>query len=144
MGIEYLKGDATVPLGTGVKIIVHICNDMGYWGKGFVLELSKKWKAPELDYRSRSPCLGDISLINVDRQIYICNMIAQRGIRGKVLVNYDMLRKCLEKVYQYATQMKASIHMPRIGCGLGGGDWNIVQQIISEELKGLDVFVYDL
>lgn len=144
MGIHYLKGDATLPIGTGNKIIVHICNDMGYWGKGFVLEVSKRWKAPEINYRGSNPCLGDINLINVDRQLYVCNMIAQRGIKGKILVNYEMLRKCLASVYKYAVQLKATIHMPRIGCGLGGGDWNIVEQIIIQELKDLEIFVYDL
>ncbi len=41
--INYVKGDATAPIGIGNKIIVHICNDIGRWGKGFVMALSKKW-----------------------------------------------------------------------------------------------------
>lgn len=28
-GIRYTKGDATAPLGGGVKIIAHVCNDLG-------------------------------------------------------------------------------------------------------------------
>lgn len=35
--VQYLKGDATYPQGDGPKIIAHICNDAGGWGKGFVL-----------------------------------------------------------------------------------------------------------
>ena len=42
MEILYIKGDATAPIGSGVKVITHICNDIGGWGKGFVLALSKK------------------------------------------------------------------------------------------------------
>lgn len=38
----YLKGDATCPQAKGVKIICHVCNDIGGWGKGFVLALSKR------------------------------------------------------------------------------------------------------
>ena len=34
--------------------------------------------------------------------------------------------------------------MPRIGCGLGGGKWNVIKTIIKEELMGLNVYVYDL
>jgi hypothetical protein len=36
--------------------------------------------------------------------------------------------------------------MPRIGCGLAGGDWNKIEAIINETLgeKGLDVTVYDI
>lgn len=49
--INYLKGDATNPEISGNKIIAHICNDVGGWGKGFVVAVSKRWKEPELSYR---------------------------------------------------------------------------------------------
>ena len=45
-GIKYLKGDATCPQAKGMKIICHVCNDAGGWGKGFVLALSKRWDEP--------------------------------------------------------------------------------------------------
>jgi len=51
MKIEYVKGDATAPTGDGQKIIVHVCNDLGKWGKGFVLAISRRWKTPEKAYR---------------------------------------------------------------------------------------------
>ena len=35
--IHYIKGDATQPQAKGNKVIAHICNDLGGWGKGFVL-----------------------------------------------------------------------------------------------------------
>lgn len=43
-------------------------------------------------------------------------------------------------------EQKASIHMPRIGCGLAGGKWEVIEQIIKEELidKEIAVTVYDL
>jgi O-acetyl-ADP-ribose deacetylase (regulator of RNase III) len=34
--ITYLVGDATALETPGLKIIVHVCNDIGAWGKGFV------------------------------------------------------------------------------------------------------------
>jgi hypothetical protein len=36
--------------------------------------------------------------------------------------------------------------MPRIGCGLSGGDWEIVEPIIFRTLctAGVPTFVYDL
>ncbi len=49
--IVFLKGDATSPNMEGIKIIAHICNDIGGWGKGFVLALSKRWQQPEKEYR---------------------------------------------------------------------------------------------
>ena len=40
--IIYLKGDATSPQVSGYKIIVHICNNRGSWGAGFVMAISEK------------------------------------------------------------------------------------------------------
>ena len=40
-----------------------------------------------------------------------------------------------------------SIHMPRIGCGLAGGDWKTIENIIQRtfvDIANVDVYVYDL
>ena len=97
--ITYLKGDATAPITEGNKIIVHICNDIGGWGKGFVLAISKKWKAPEKSYRDwyknrveNDFSLGNIQVIKVTEGIFIGNMIAQQGLKFKnniVPIRYD-------------------------------------------------------
>ena len=40
--------------------------------------------------------------------------------------------------------LKASVHMPRIGCALAGGRWSIMEPIITKALAGQEVFVYDI
>ena len=50
--ITFVRGDATTPSGKGPKIIAHVCNDIGGWGKGFVLALSRRWPEPERAYRA--------------------------------------------------------------------------------------------
>ncbi len=39
----------------------------------------------------------------------------------------------------------ASVHMPRIGCGLAGGKWSRVEPLVTERLAKRDiaVTVYD-
>ena len=49
--IKYLVGDATKPQIAGNKIIAHICNDIGAWGRGFVLAVSKLSPVPEHRFR---------------------------------------------------------------------------------------------
>lgn len=49
--IHYLVGDATAPSSQNNKIICHICNDIGAWGRGFVMALSRRWPQPEAAYR---------------------------------------------------------------------------------------------
>lgn len=155
MEILYIKGDATAPIGSGVKVITHICNDIGGWGKGFVLALSKKWKMPEEGYRQwyksqEEFTLGAVQFVNVENELYVANMIGQHGIykdcKGLPPIRYDAVRQCLKEVALFTIAHKASVHMPRIGCGLAGGKWELMEQIIKEELitKEIAVTVYDL
>jgi hypothetical protein len=50
-GIDYVTGDATRPAGDEPRIIAHVCNDIGGWGAGFVLAVTKRWREPEVAYR---------------------------------------------------------------------------------------------
>lgn len=152
MTINYIKGDATAPIGNGVKVIVHICNDMGKWGKGFVLAVSKRWPKAEKEYRvaftrTPKPALGEIQIVEVDTDIYVANMIGQHGIAksatGDPPIRYPAVHKGLEQVATFAQQRGASVHMPRIGCGLAGGSWDKIEPIIEESLRGVAVTVYD-
>lgn len=151
--IQYVVGDATNPSGAGNKIIAHICNDVGGWGKGFVLAISKKWKEPEQSYRQWYHSkdnfgLGKIKIVPVTQDIAVANMVAQKGIRtgSKVPpIRYEALEECLERLATEAKERDASIHMPRIGCGLAGGKWDIIEPLIEKTLvqQGVSVTVYD-
>lgn len=155
MLIKYVKGDATTPREIGNKVITHVCNDIGGWGKGFVMALSARWKEPELAYRQwfRSKAnfnLGEVQLVAVTPDTWVANMLGQRDVKkgkdGKPPVRYEAIKLALEKVASFAKENQASIHMPRIGCGLAGGSWEIMEKIIEESLTkhGLAVTVYDL
>jgi len=152
--IQDLKGDATNPQVEGNKIIVHICNDIGGWGKGFVMAVSKKWKKPESEYRKwfqrgENFDLGEIQMVQVEDDIWVCNMIGQyktiSNSKGIPPIRYEAVESCLEKVSIEALKINASIHMPRIGCGLAGGKWEEVESIITKTLlkDDVEVYVYD-
>jgi O-acetyl-ADP-ribose deacetylase (regulator of RNase III) len=153
--ITYLKGDATQPQATGNRIIAHICNDQGGWGKGFVAALSKRWGGPETAYRSWSEDrsrddfgLGAIQLVPVGPDLWVANMVAQHGSQATAEgppIRYDAVRRCLKKLAAEARGLGASVHMPRIGCGLAGGRWEEIEAIIADELtsQGIEVSVYD-
>lgn len=154
-GIAYGKGDATAPVTDGPKIICHICNDAGGWGKGFVVAISKRWPQPEAQYRawyaqgeSGGFRLGAIQLVDVAPSLKVANMIAQHGIRpsaGVPPIRYDALRECLVSLADQAAELGATVHMPRIGCGLAGGSWDEVEAIIVATLvaAAVRVQVYD-
>ena len=150
MKIQFITGDATDPIGVGNKIIAHVCNDVGAWGAGFVLAISKRWPQPEAEYlKSRGGLtLGTVSLVPVEPGIWgVANMIAQRGIRtedGVPPIRYAALRQCLGILAVEARKLRATIHMPRIGCGLAGGKWESVEPLIRIAIPTIEVFVYDL
>lgn len=165
--ITYLVGDATKPVGFDdrIVILVHICNDIGAWGSGFVVALSRRFDMPGLDpeeaYREwhRSPPtnlpfqLGEVQLVRVDDDTYVANMIAQKGIKqsGKDFdihadppIRYEAVEKCLNTVAVIAKSMGASVVGPRFGAGLAGGSWLEIEKIINKTMDGIPVFIYDL
>jgi O-acetyl-ADP-ribose deacetylase (regulator of RNase III) len=62
-----------------------------------------------------------------------------------ITYRYDAVAGCLQKVAVRAAELKASVHMPRIGCGLAGGEWSRIEPFIKEHLcdPGVSVTVYD-
>ncbi|MFC9972094.1 macro domain-containing protein [Spirillospora sp. NPDC127200] len=153
--IRYVRGDATSPQAKGVKVVAHVCNDLGGWGKGFVLAVSRRWPEPEADYRAwhrdrarNDFGLGAVRFVQVEPYVWVANMIGQRGMkRGSkgVPIRYDALARCLAALGDRALELEASVHMPRIGCGLAGGKWSQVEPLIQEHLSDRDVpvTVYD-
>lgn len=156
MSVQYLKGDATRPIGEDHRIIVHVCNDLGKWGKGFVLAISKRWPKPEQTYKDSfkqesKPSLGEVQLVQVDEAITVANIIGQHGVRSPrnktapAPIRYEAIEQGLSAIGTHALKIGASVHMPRIGCGLAGGSWEEIEPIIKRALtaKGINVFVYD-
>ena len=185
--IHYLEGDATNPKVPGNKIIAHVCNDIGGWGRGFVLSLSKKWKLPEVAYRrwyqDQEECnlyagqehlipqgmkvpdvkigvklqLNEVMFVpvawagyppNFKEMTYVANMIGQHGVmpndEGIPPIRYGAVEACLRQVKQFVDHIGgATVHMPRIGCGLAGGKWSEIEPIIERALPDVDVYVYD-
>jgi O-acetyl-ADP-ribose deacetylase (regulator of RNase III) len=164
MSLRYVTGDATRPEGDGARIIVHCCNSHGVWGAGFVLALSRRWPGPERQYRAwldsaekkgQLP-LGAVQFVGVEDGLVVANLIGQEGVGhapdGTPPIRYPAIRTGLATVREEAmrwalssSRRRASIHMPRMGAGLAGGDWARIERIVRNELveRDLDVTVYD-
>jgi O-acetyl-ADP-ribose deacetylase (regulator of RNase III) len=162
MKLLEIQGDAVYPSAEGTKIITHIVNNRGGWGKGFVLELTKRWPvdlkkgSPEWCYRGASNMeLGDIQMVSVpETGLFVCNMCAQKDYRPlqheKQLLNipnlnYSSLYECLLRLrIECGNIGNPSIHMPPIGSGLAGGSWPKIAGIINQvfEATPYSVTVY--
>jgi len=75
-------------------------------------------------------------------------MIGQQGMKtgsNGVPIRYKAVKECLEKLAKEAEILNASIHMPRIGCGLAGGKWDKIEPLIQETLikNNIPTIIYD-
>jgi O-acetyl-ADP-ribose deacetylase (regulator of RNase III) len=133
-------------------MILHVVNDQGGWGRGFVLALSSRWSDVERDYRAwasgkmNTPfALGEILVSVATTDIEVVHLLAQHGYKSAanpIPLRYEALQQCLEKAAALARQSQASVHMPRIGTGLACGDWARIKAMIADTFEDIPVFVY--
>lgn len=142
-------GDATKPRGIGKKIICQVVNTSAALGRGFgyslaknypiVKEELKKWQAKKSEF-----ILGKSNLVKISNDIFVFQMLAQKGLfpkGGEIPLKYKELHKCLIELRETALELGCSIHMPAIGSGNAGGDWNIIIGMIHDELVNYELAV---
>jgi O-acetyl-ADP-ribose deacetylase (regulator of RNase III) len=154
--IEYLRGDALQPRKEGKKVVAHVVNDQTprWGGSGFASFLKKKWPDVQEDFKIWAEAnkndfrLGAIRVSTHDPGISVISMVAQRGYGPSEhpRIRYTALEKCLEKLADYAIEEGRSIHMPKIGTGYGGGNWDVIEELIDRKIcsRGLPVLIYQL
>lgn len=147
-------GDAREPLGAGNKIIAQLINTSGGVGFGFGRAMAEAW--PETKHSianwkndTKNFRLGKTKMFELEKGLFVFQMLAQQGIhakRGEIPLKYSALRLCLKELAKSALEINASVHMPQIGAGQAGGNWDIIQEMIFSELvlKEIDVTVYIL
>lgn len=146
--LSFKQGDATA-ISSG--ILVHVCNDLGAWGKGFVLCVGRAFPEARAAYLAQTTYpLGSCTFVPTRRGILVANLIGQRDIKRHPgqppPIRYDAVASGLALVAQRALAEGLEVHMPRIGCGLAGGSWDKIEPLVREALvsRGVSVTVWDL
>lgn len=146
MAIRYIKGDV---LTSPIPMIIHQCNAQDTMGSGVAKAIRDKYPKAYEDYIKyfelipKAKRMGMIQITRVSPERAICNLIGQyhylpRGVRH---TSYDALTSGFEELKK---QFAGDIAMPKIGCGLGGGDWQVVEAIINSIFNDRDVYIYEL
>lgn len=132
-------------------IMVQSVNCQGVMGSGLAKAIRSRYPQVFEHYRGEYELglleLGYTSYIEVEPDKFVANICGQEfyGRDGKQYTNYNALRLGLEDVKMMAEALKVDVVIPyRIGCGLGGGDWNgVVLPMVEEVFKnGLVAFVF--
>jgi len=143
---KYIKGDITE---TELKYIAHGVNCRNVMGSGVAKAIFTKWPDVKNNYHKyfeRYGYLGEIHEAYSDSKVSIINCFTQDkfGNSGKKYVNYAAVVTCFEKLSRLIPKNEI-LAIPKIGCGLAGGDWNIVEQLINDTVGDeLEIWVYEL
>ena len=126
------------------QVLVNAVNTVGVMGKGIALEFKKRY--PEMFREYQTLCktgqldMGQIWLYK-SPQKWILNFPTKRDWRDPSRLEYvEIGLKRFVEIYEQ--QGITSISFPRLGCGLGGLDWeNEVRPLMEHYLNPLPIDV---
>jgi O-acetyl-ADP-ribose deacetylase (regulator of RNase III) len=143
--IKEHKGNLLEQVKTG--IVAHGCNSLGVMGAGFAKGVKDIYPGVFDTYRARYEshglALGDVVWARAleDSQkrpvLAFANAITQDRLArkaGEVVVSYEAIREAFVAIRKVAEKTGFAVHFPLIGCGLAGGSWDMVSQLIEESL----------
>jgi len=144
MPVKIIDGDL---FDTQAAYLCHQVNCQGKMGSGVAKQIREKYPLAYMFYKKwcsdcseSSRLLGKVQIVMVNngdfRPMAICNLFAQDmyGYNGKCYTSYTAFQSCLLELKE-SIPFGATIAMPyKIGCGLGGGNWDIISEMIEKTL----------
>lgn len=145
-----IQGDLTE---TDCKVISQGVNCQGVMGSGVAKALYTKWPVVKNYYHNYfidnnagpdgENFLGEIDPVRLtkeDKVVINCFTQQYFGGDGRLYLSYDALYTCMNQVLEYCQYNKIDeLAIPKIGCGLAGGDWTkvkaILESIFPEDFK---------
>lgn len=162
MTIEYITLDLTK---VNHGIVAHGCNCQGKMGAGVALAIRKKWPAAYYEYvdlvssvgpKNRASLLGKSQVVEVERTeisvVYVANLFTQEYYGrepGRRYADPKAIRHALANCLIVCSNYDLPLYMSRIGCSLGGLDWDtdvlpIVTELNAKLGDSIPIFVCDL
>jgi len=159
--LKELKGDILL---INKGIICHQVNCFGIMGAGIAKQIKEKFPEVFNDYHdfcnrilnqygSRYELLGMFRISSIyksgvyNESLHIANIFGQGGIRCKRQeTKYDAVNESLNglKNLLISKGYKSKIFFPKLmGCGLGGGNWDIYYEIIKSHFPDGIIINYE-
>ena len=136
--IRYVKGNI---FNSQMETIVNPVNCVGVMGKGLALEYKKRYPALFLSYKSA--CARKLIIpgrVYVSRQQDKKVLLFPTKDHWKDPSKYEYIDSGLSYFAKnYKDLNIQSCAFPRIGCGLGGLDWEKVKSLLEKHLGDLDI-----
>lgn len=163
MSLHYVIGDL---LDATQDYICHQVNCGGRMASGVAKAIRAKWPEVYYEYRAKYDeaedfasnnkyeaiaadyLLGHIQTVNADNEgRYVINMFAQQtyGYDGCRYTSYDAFQQCLDEIKTFVDKGSSLAFPWKIGCGLGGANWEVIRTMITETLAAdYEVWIYKL
>lgn len=139
MAVKVIDGDL---FQTTARIICHQTNCKGKMGSGVAKQIRQRYPEAYRQYMNLCNEAKDSEqLLGHSQFVYgpektVVNMFAQNryGYDGSRYTSYWAFEQCLNEIAKCVVHGE-TIAMPyKIGCGLAGGDWDIVYGLINRVL----------
>lgn len=144
--IKYEFGTILAPP-KDVNVLVHGCNCFHKMESGVAKVLKNQWPIiAEMDktmtaYGDKEK-LGSILAVEISPQLTIINAYTQYEYGTDTpKIDYAAFEKAMNLVYDNFSAPWFTIAMPKIGAGLAGGDWNILEGILKKVFHDIDIYV---
>lgn len=133
-------------------MIVHGCNCFHTMGAGIAGKISEQfpyaYKVDKLNsaYSDRNK-LGHYTVATIPDCGVIVNAYTQyhpgRENPISLAENIEKVFSSLAVAAQYVYGPGAKVGIPKIGCGIAGGDWGVIEGIINDSSPGLSIVVVE-
>lgn len=167
--VTTVKGDLIALAKQGrFDVITHGCNCFCRMKRGIAPQMVKAfgcnnhelYELESLLFEGDPNKLGQIQgfphpILDGEGLVYVYNLYSQyhwsRPSPYGIPLDYDALRLGFRKInidadFRFPVTVpgdKLKIGLPKIGCGLAGGDWDKVSKIIEEELTNFDITIVE-
>lgn len=151
--IKYFNGNL---FDSNADVLCHQVNVYGVMGAGIAAEVRKRFPNVNKEYerfclqfkpyKNYNDILGKVVIVETNKKKtqFIANCFSQ-DIESKdgCLTNYEALKDCLNYIESWMkNKNKLTVAFPyKYGCGIAGGDWEIVKKIIYDSFKDVDITV---
>lgn len=156
--MKIIQGDLIALAKAGeFDVIAHGCNCFCTQASGIAYQMVKAFGTDDverypLEKRAHSGDPNKLGQIqgavhktpDGSRWFHVLNCYTQFNFgTDKIQVNYTALRLCMHKINMVYGGCGFTVGLPKIGCGLAGGSWNVVKSIFEEELVDCNVVVVE-
>lgn len=127
-----------------VDVLCHQVNLYGVMGAGIAAEIREKFSDVNKAYEeycknannNNEEILGQVLIVQKSKNSnqYIANCFCQNEYSTDgCLTNYEKMEECFESIKKWMGKNgKTEVGFPyKFGCGIAGGDWEIVEAIIE-------------